>query len=597
MIQTILSWKNKVVQAAQNKYITTKEKITKAYKPGWFPIVLICVLVIIFSLLCMASRKDYYWVLIQRDTTKSITGVVMEVSGSFIGFLVIYLSISFDNLQSNFGKYALNLFRKDSLLTSVSSLFAVIIIVALSYYLLADNNPVFADIIFNLTCVAFISAVCLLIPLGNAVLNKSSSSRPIQTLIKKLSTEDFADIPPKRWMLGLDIQLAAKENGNRLNTICDVLYHNINAGNSKNTTSLLISLSLRFYELLKSPELTEDTRLKIHLVYPIILKSSFDLAILKNDTLTVNVIFASLNSWTESIPVDNADNAVEKIEELLEHMGSTLIRIEHEPLIDEWLWTYYHVSTNLLDNLLPDEKDIWTVAANGDIDTINTRSAEKKENLFDAIESLINFRFANTIERVFLSKNYYIIENGIRKIGSLIAMIIFNSEMGPIQKRRIGSMLAYYFEEFIKRYIDLNFSHQKNYLHLYIGSSTIIRALEQNNQFSKDVFNTAVNILDYSIEQHCVTTFDVEKLSGLCRLTIAHADNIADVLGYVESVLKVQSKLKSKCFAKVLAQRNGTDNEKELAALIKRDIDSYQAMMVRKAIINPALSLLISKYQ
>src|SRR5580704_14290347 len=71
------------------------------------------------------------WIKLSQETAKLIAATIMGVSGSIIGFLVIYLSISFEAIRRNYGKYALRIFRSDFYIWSLSIFFSIVVLLGL----------------------------------------------------------------------------------------------------------------------------------------------------------------------------------------------------------------------------------------------------------------------------------------------------------------------------------------------------------------------------------------------------------------------------------------------------------------------------------
>ena len=150
---------------------------------------ILLIALILVSLVSVWS--NFYLIYLNLETSKSITGTIIGASGAFIGFVVIYLSISFENFKKIYGQYAADFFGKDKLIFNLLLLFILPIGIGLLSYLISDANTRFSKFLFNISCSYFFLAIVLLIPYANRIIKKSLSKGPIENLINKLTKRRF----------------------------------------------------------------------------------------------------------------------------------------------------------------------------------------------------------------------------------------------------------------------------------------------------------------------------------------------------------------------------------------------------------------------
>ena len=416
-----------------------------------------------------AISNHFYLVNLSHDTSKSIISTLIATAGSFIGFFVIYLTISFENFKKNYGQYALELFRKDQIVWSLGYLFIIIIIVGLTTFIFSDSKNFTSRYLFNLTCFYFLLAVCFLFPFGKAIINKSSSTEFLKRLVDELNEHDFDYKEPKNHQLKSVFQIVNKNEKNKVSIVSDILFYNISANNTKNSIQIIINLFDRIQKIINFDNLDVEKRRQIVFSFLDIIQTSFDLYLSKKDFIGIQTNLAALNSCNEVIAIKKYDRRFTKRAfETIEYITQSLIESEWEKLLSESLWVYYHMSADQLRNNMPNEEETWVEDEDFGALTLNTKIAEENDRKFEILSEFISFKFNAVIERSFLSKNYYLVEECVRMLGIFTEMVVFNENMGQLQKMRIGSSLAYSSGEAIKRFVTANYPKQHSYLNLFM---------------------------------------------------------------------------------------------------------------------------------
>ena len=225
---------------------------------------------------------------------------------------------------------------------------------------------------------------------------------------------------------------------------------------------------------------------------------------------------------------------------MISYITRALIESESESLVSESIWTYYHMCNDQLNNNVPKEEDIWEANDSEWITTINTRSAEKNEDKYDKIDEYTSYEFNNVVERSFLCKNYHITEECVRMLATFAEMVFYNGNLGPLQKNRTGSMLAFHSAEAIKRISTKKELIKSSYLHFYISKTFLIDILEENQEFSKSVFDSLMEIAEYLLENNNFEYFDEDELGAVSRRMIVECSKITNVENYVKQILEFQ---------------------------------------------------------
>jgi hypothetical protein len=93
--------------------------------------------------LSLSIRANVWIVFLGRETAKAILSTIMGVSGSIIGFLVIYLSLALDGLKRHYGKHATAMFLKDRTIWVMCGFFCIVLLLAISSFLWSDTAASF----------------------------------------------------------------------------------------------------------------------------------------------------------------------------------------------------------------------------------------------------------------------------------------------------------------------------------------------------------------------------------------------------------------------------------------------------------------------
>jgi len=545
--------------------------------------------------------NNYFLIQIDLETSKSIIGTIITAAGAFIGFIVIYLSISFESFKKNYGQYAPRFFARDKLVWSLIVIFILIILSGLLSFLLADSKTLFSVWIFNMTCFYFSMAVVLLIPYGYKIIQNPTFRIYVEQLINDLTDKDFLNTGTQSTDNKTIFQIANQSDDNKINVIRNILYNSIQEKNTTNSISIIIHLYSKLEKILKDEEVSIDSKLRVTSSFMNIVQTSFARFNANSDSLGIKTAIATTNSFNKIIAENKFNERfIKNISETIEFITRSLIEVENETLVSDSLWAYYHMIQDQLTMNIGIENDIWEEIEPGWFMPKNTPYAIEQDRKFDAIDEFSTFKLNEVIDRVFLCKNYHLIGDSINIYSSLAEMIIYNSFLGEIQKDKIGSSFVYYSYEAIKRYITNGYPKKLNYLNFYLGNTHILHLLEQNSKFSKSVFSTFIELVDFLIDADKFDLSELEKLTGLCRLIIAYSPKILEASNFVEQILKLQKKLKIKYLQEIVTSRRQeqeSNKANKIVSQIQKDMSTYLAGMNRKNIINEELKEVLEKYK
>lgn len=533
--------------------------------------------------------QDFYLVNLTLETSKDITGTIISASGAFIGFVVIYLSISFENFKKIYGQYATDFFGKDKLIQNLLLLFILPILIGLMSYIFSDSEIRLAKWLFNTSCFSFFIAILLMFPYAQSIIKNSSSNSSIERLILQLTEKDFTDQENKSLKNISTFQMIRQADKSRINIISHILFSNIQEKNGKNGIAILFDLFDKVKILLNDKKVQGESKREVVAYYARIIKDSFDLYHYNKDSLGVKTCLATTVSFNKVI-VENAfdEKYIETVFEIIIFMIKSLIETESETLVWDALWVYHNISEEQLTYNTPKEENMWEKNNEEWLQALNTKEAQQNEKKFNKIEEFTTYRLNEVVERSFLCKNYHITEDCVSMLGEFCLTVINLKSLGLLQKQKIGSMLAFHSSEAIKKLSMKKELSKSTFLDLYIGTTHLIDILEGSEKISKVVFDTFIELIEFLIANESFNRYDAEKLGGLCRVIIEHSSKIHEGNRYVEQILETQKKIKDKNI------RLKTKENEQMIVAINNDFRSYLSLVRNSN--DDSLKTLIKKY-
>ena len=514
---------------------------------------------------------NIYIVNITTDSIRNISTTIIAASGSFIGFIVIYLSISYENFKKSYGQYAADYFGKDRVISSLLLLFIVVILLNLISLIYGDTKGPFSKWLFNTSCIDFALAIGLLIPYANTVIKSPGTNSKIQKLIDSLTLSSFSVEKNDSTDDISAFEILEQENQRSSNIIANLVYANIQEKNGKTSNAILLSVFKKIESLLKS---TEENKEKLNNAiswFAALMQNSYDLYNINRDFIGIKTILALTNSCNKAISEKNlGKEGISKIFEVIIYISKKAIEQEDETQSWESLWAYYHMCEYLLKKNTPPESEIWNSDGEELLEVTSYTNFDPYSK-FSTISEITTYRLNEVIERSFLCKNYHITEDCIRVLSSFAEMILFNQNLGVKQKDDLGSSLIYYSLESIKRFSESRTYTNTSPLHLYIGKSYIPEALKENTPFANSIFESYLELTRFLTITGKLSIHDAGEIGGLCRIILAQRQSIPKADEYAKQIIKLQQFILDKC------SRGELQNAKKVSDIIKDDFRSYQS--------------------
>jgi hypothetical protein len=568
------------------------------FKGNRFYRVLGAVYLSVLLTLTFALNKGVYWITLNLDTAKMVLSTLMGVSGSIIGFIVIYLSLALEGMKRNYGKQAVDLFRKDASVWLLCWVFCFILIVALAALLFSDRRGVFPLWLFNAACWSFAAGIAIIVPYGQAILLKTDSTEHIAGMITGLKGTDFRELPDSAKRIGAMYWVISEDPKNPVDKVSNIIFHHISEGNSKLATYFLIDFFRQIEQIGKVGIVDLNRRMLTR--YLDVLMLAFDFTKTRGDEMVVTTILACLKSCSSLITTWKA--GAELIEKQFEGIGNIIkfmLEAGREKMADDAFWAYYHMAKTQLGNI-PPANQIWTQDEDGDLIVIDSLEAWGLEHKFDAIDKAMTYDLRNLIERSFLSKNGYIIQNSVGMSRVFLEMLILENGIERQPKLLIGRSLAYGTADLVKRYISETDRHIGGFLALYLPTSSLMHFLEENSDLSEVVFRYFIDVFGHLVDNQRIIKEDLDYAGGVGRLIIAHSAKIKAADQYLTSLLEIQSRAMIGMGNQLMQQKLSKTRKEEMEDMlsgIKTDLHSFVRYSREKAPENEVLKLLVESFQ
>lgn len=535
----------------------------------------------------VTEALDFHVLSIKTETSKSILSTLIGATGSMVGFIVIYLSISFENLKRNYGQYGTKLFQSNSLILTFLSLLILTILISLFAFILSDSSSFFKNFLLNISFFYFFISLILLIPYGYAITKNSSYVEILNKIIEDISPNDFTKKDTKH---ASALQISTEAEKNRFIVVGDILINSAIEKNNRFSNAIAIQLIDKVNKLLYDNNIAESTKLNITAAFCSLIREVFSINLNNKNNGAMLLCFASVGSLNETIAKQKLRKEfVKEIYDLIGFICKSLIEAESETLSNEAMWTYYHASKNQLQYNTPKEDEIWQKSQDPEyyVFPINTNEAFEKESLFDLLNEYTSYRFNNIVERSFLCKNHHITEDCVKMLGSFVQMIAWTQNLGEFQRHTIGSMLSYHSANSVKRFSTMDIANKANHLRLFFSSISLMSLLKTEEPFSKSVFDNYIDLADYLSIHDKLDSFDLEDIFGLGRLIIASWNEIPTYYENLEELLLLADKINTNDRAKSLREKSD---------MIEKGVKSFLSIMEMRNIKLPKLKELIEGF-
>jgi hypothetical protein len=546
--------------------------------------------------LSLSIRANVWVVSLGRETAKTILSTIMGVSGSIIGFLVIYLSLALEGLKRHYGKQATAMFLKDRTIWVMCGFFCTILLLAIWSFLWADAPGRFFIWSFNFSCVFFAIGIAAIVPFGIEILNRTDTTTEITKWIDGIEQEDFRLPSTEYESMGPMYWTLSEDTANKVDRLSAILYHNISEDNSRVSASILVKFLSEISILVKIANGQHSERMLYR--YLDIVANAFDYAKLNNNEVVIKTMLECLKSTSSLVAKwKMGPEAVERMFTVIRNMTQYFIEQNKEQLADEAFWAYYHMAKAQIAENLPPANQTWDIQENGEIMVLDNRTAGANEHRFDTLDKALTLDMSQLVDRSFYSQNRYINMKAVEMTGQFLTMLV-QENVPEIPKALLGDSIAYQASKQIIRSISPVNPNNIRYLQVYAGASVLVSALKENSRFSQIVFDNYIEICNSVIEMQALIKWDLRDIGGLGRLIVASAGEITNVVQCMRSLLEI-NRMARAAIKKELGEEPDRRRRYELEAMMimaRKDITSWRTMQQRKAALNEELGNLIQLY-
>lgn len=557
------------------------------------------IFVLIQLIIWLVVSKEFYLIEVGNSNMSTVLESIIGACSAFLGFIIIYLTIAYEKYKKEFGAYAGSMFSKDITVWGYVGIFIFIALLALITLLCLDSPGSLLFYLFNSACIYFTISLLLIIPFGKRMLNDSSSLKYIQQLVSQIDIKDFQIAVSNKKETKSIFELADTNSHNNTTICSNILYTSISEKNGIVDVAIIKHMFDKVVELLSNKEIPKEELLNVTKVYISILKKSFGIYRTQLNENGVRVVIGALQSLGIEMAHKKVHrNHIEALMDVFEQIARSLIETESEELIDELIWALYHISKEQLDYNLPKENEIWEINYKVDpyqIIEIN-ETAHDLHLQYDEVSGIVGHRIPRILDRTFLCKNYYIVENAMGIYSSFIKMIFQSDNIGKIQKERIGGALCYETADFIVKYAVRKLPKTFNYLHYYPRTSTIIQILKGNKYLGKSVVSSFKFLFRYLMNNELIVKYDIEEISTLCRLIITYSAEIENSTEYVSDLIELLKELKTEYLKDIAFNRsegNILEKAKENVTLIQNQLKNYVNTVAQYASGNTELQNIV----
>jgi hypothetical protein len=554
----------------------------------------ICLVACIALSLCV--KADAWMVSLSRDTAKAILSTIMGVSGSIIGFLVIYLSLALEGLKRHYGKQATAMFLKDRTIWVMCGFFCAILLLAITSFLWGDTSNPFFKWTFNFSCLFFSIGIAAIVPFGIQILNRTDATTEITQWIEEIHPADFREPTIAYHSMGAIYWTLTEDENNRVDRLSAILTHNISEDNSRVAATILAQFLDRIKTLTGAAEGRNVERMLYR--YLDLVATAFDYAKMNNNEVVIKTMLECLKSASSLIAHwKMGPDLVRWMFEVIGNMTQYFIEQNKEQLAEQAFWAYYHMAKPQIAANLPPEDQTWEILDDGRIVGRDQGIATVNSDRFEALDKAVTLDLSQLVERSFYSENRYINLNAVAMTGQFLRMLVYEN-VQTIPKALLGSSFAYQASEFITRRISRVNPNKGGYLGLYLPNSNLVTTLKENSRFSQSVLDYYVDICNAVIDHQALISWDLKTIGELGRLIVTNAAEIATVAQVMSQLLEVNRRARA-AIKQESTEHPDRHRKYELEAMmtrVKEDLASWRSMQQRKAPSDEELGRRIQLY-
>jgi hypothetical protein len=464
---------------------------------------------------CVASFEIHPLFTLSLDTVRAILSTVMGVSGSILGFLVIYLTLALESIRKYFGRHAIAIFRRDPVIWILCIFFSYVIILSLLAFCIVDQPGWWLTFLFNLSCLSFVLGIALTIPMGIIILNRTDTAIRIKYLLDAIQVTDFRPRPQNDAFFSTSFWIVTEDPQNTVDRYTAILLHNIGEGNTRIVAAMLRSFYSRMEEMVDQHKGEGDIEEVVMRFYDILLMA-FDQVKSSGDEVIIKLIFSGLYPGSNlaatkqmGAPVINYifKSARTAIQYLIEH--------ENEQLAYEGLWRYYHMVRPQAQHNLPPE-------------------SEKEK--YVAVQNTMVHDYDKLIERSFQCANKYITANAVRMHVYLLDMLIRDVDGWSVEKTEIAKMISWDASEHIIQWADKEKGTQGGYMSYYLHGEGLVTALKSDTSLALILVMDYCKVLLFLLDNGYWNNYDLEGLTSLGELILKTAADLTDMIKHILAV-------------------------------------------------------------
>jgi len=532
------------------------------------------------------------------DTARYILTAIMGVSGSILGFLVIYLSFAFEGIRRFFGRYSNTIFRRDRFIWSMCWFFSGIILVCLGALCLVDHPGPFWRFLINLSCFAFLIAIGTIVLFGKMILRKSDTVEEIRRQIERITLLDFRTEPASGWEFGPSHWIITEDRNNPIDRLTGILLHNIIEKNNSVVANMLRSICQRIEDLVRAE--AEGDKERAVLRYNDVLLLAFDQAKGQNDPLVFKLIFSNYRNLSDLLA--NSQMGRRVIEPVLKSAKSTVqywVEMENEQLVHDGFLTYNQMCYSQIQHNLPVESETWQRNQKGDMAKIESPQADSNYERMMGIFLASTFEYNSLVERSLESKNAAIPEIALRMMGAFLEQLIVVNIPSEYERLQIGRKLSYHAVMIGKQYSDKFKSTRFGFLRLFVTESPMDTLLQKDTELTLIVFGHFEQFARFLIENDLFHRMDLDLIGNIGRRIARNSETFPSALSAMTVLVALNRAARRKLMVSLVDKSTGRDNLEVPRRIrsLDRDLESWLKNEAESAHPNDSIRTLLKVNQ
>ncbi|MVM37064.1 hypothetical protein GO730_04295 [Spirosoma sp. HMF3257] len=440
---------------------------------------IIILLLLLFTFYIVTN--NYIFITVRADTEQTISLSLIGALTSFLGFLVVFLQLSYDNLFKNFGPYAKKfVFNKSWNVLII--FFALSTAMSLISALLKDDFPLYQDLFFNISVISFVIFISLVIPKVKSILDKSTSLYYLKDIIQGINKKHIKEL----YVNSIEItdqfdNLSDLVERNPIIVITQINRTAIQQNSIYISGLILREITKRFDYLIKEVSLDNDngpiqtTNQEIFLAYANFLYSTTETIYKSQVNVLIQEIYSSIPQISTTLALIESDGEImQKLMELISDVVQESANSNDLKQVKEGILLYQNTSLFSLQYNAPIEQESINISSK----IYNSIKAMH----WNVMQQLITYKFNDLILYCISSqkgRNIIFIAEIAIIYSKVVYHILGHKTLGIEQKNRIISYLC---NESVSIYDDFKNDFKANNIYLGNPFDTIIYNSENHNE-------------------------------------------------------------------------------------------------------------------